>query len=717
MSPPRVLVVEPSAPLRKLIRAALEGEGYTVVDTADGTTALTVRDQFGPDVVVQDLVLPDMVGLELTRQLRASPGGEALPILAVSGFLGGVQAARVAAAGFSGLMLKPLDPARVIEAVNAHIPAESHHRPDIGKARRVLVVDDDPVQLRLLTYQLEAAGFQVHAASSGEAALQLARNAAPDAIVSDVMMPGIDGFELCLQVRRDSTVAQIPLLLVSYQYIEAADLDFARRVGATRFVQRPARSRELVEAVLEVISNGGAPEPSASVDLLDRAHVHRVNRQLGRQVSLATRLAQTAAIQASQLSLLGGMADRLARGGAVDGVLEDLLPGCLDAAGVSKGALYLVGADGAVETLTCRPIVGFRREEEGTLGDFFGCLSLLQGVVASGVAVRLPSTAVPREVTRRVLGGAGAKAAMVVPLGSDHPRVGVLFAASDAPAANGSAPLAFLKALGSQIGQAIALAESFTQMTRALAVRDEFLTIAAHELRTPLTAARLQVQGLAREAVEAASSATAVKALPTKVSIIGRQLARLEGLVDLLLDTTRADHQSLASRREVMDLRELVQATVAVTHQESPEASPLVTLAAGRPVVGHWDRAAIEAVVRNLVSNAIKFSSDQPIDISIEQRGERATLAVRDRGIGIAPEDRERIFDKFERAVATRNYGGWGVGLWLARRHVEAHGGTIRVESVVNEGSTFIVELPLRPSGETRLEVRRGGDEPLGLPS
>ncbi|HVR64382.1 MAG TPA: response regulator [Polyangia bacterium] len=715
MSPPRVLVVEPSAPLRKLIRVALEGEGYVVLDAADGATALAERERFGPDVVVQDLVLPDMVGLELTRQLRASSGGDALPILAVSGFLGGVQAARVAAAGFSGLMLKPLDPARVIEAVNAHIPAERHHRPDIGKARRVLVVDDDPVQLRLLTYQLEAAGFQVHHASSGEAALQLARDHPPDAIVSDVLMPGTDGFELCLQVRRDAALAHIPLLLVSYQYIEAADLDFARRVGATRFVQRPVRSRELVEAVLELISNGVAPEPSASVDFLNRTHVHRVNRQLGRQVSLATRLAQTAAIQASQLSLLGGMADTLARGGAVDGLLEDLLPGCLDAAGISKGALFLVAPDGSDETLTCRPIVGFRREEEGALGDFFGCPSVLQQVVATGVAVRLPSTAMPREVTRRVLAGAGAKAALVVPLGSDHPRVGVLFAASDAPAANGSAPLAFLKALGSQIGQAIALAESFSQLTRALAVRDEFLTIAAHELRTPLTAARLQVQGLAREAVEAASSSSAVKALPAKVSVISRQLARLEGLVDLLLDTTRADHRSMVSRREPVELRELVRATVAVTRDESPESSPLVTLAAGRPVTGQWDRAALEAVVRNLVSNAIKFSCNQPIDISVEQHGDRAALAVRDRGIGIAPEDHERIFGKFERAVATRNYGGWGVGLWLARRHVEAHGGTIRVESVLNEGATFIVELPLRPPGEGSLVVGHADTEPVGL--
>ncbi len=203
MSHPRVLVVEPSAPLRKLIRDALEGEGYVVLDAPDGAAALAERDQFGPDVIVQDLVLPDIPGLELTRQLRLAPGGEAVPILAVSGFLGGTQAARVAAAGFSALLLKPLDPARVIEAVNAHIPVGNDRRCDLGKARRVLVVDDDPVQLRLLTYQLEAAGFLVNVAGSGEVALRLAREMATDAVVSDVLMPGMDGFDLCLQIRRD----------------------------------------------------------------------------------------------------------------------------------------------------------------------------------------------------------------------------------------------------------------------------------------------------------------------------------------------------------------------------------------------------------------------------------------------------------------------------------------------------------------------------------
>jgi signal transduction histidine kinase len=526
----------------------------------------------------------------------------------------------------------------------------------------------------------------VDTASSGETALRLARAAPPDAMVSDVLMPGMDGFELCLELRRDQQLSQIPVLLLSFQYIENADQQLAQSVGATRFIQRPSRARELVEAVLEILSHDVAPAPSEAIDLLQRTHVHRVNRQLGRQVSLGTRLAQVSAIQASQLSLLGGMADTLARGGAVDRVLDDLLPGCLDAAGISKGALYLAGPRPG-DPLTCRRITGFRSDDDESLTGFFGCGALLDQVLASGTSIRIPSTGVPRELTRKVLMGAGAKTALLVPLGSDQPRVGALFAASEMPAANGSAPIAFVKALGSQIGQAMALADSFAQLTRALATRDEFLIIAAHEMRTPLTAARLQVQGLSRELDEAGREQKAVKALPAKVDVIGRQLVRLEA--------SRSDHQSLAERCETTDLGELVRSTISLCREDSSGAAPPITLSVSRQVVGWWDRAALETVVRNLLSNAVKFSCNQPVEVSVEQVAGRAVLSVRDHGIGIALDDRERIFGKFERAVATNNYGGWGIGLWLARRHVEALGGTIRVESELNEGATFTVELPL----------------------
>jgi signal transduction histidine kinase len=97
----------------------------------------------------------------------------------------------------------------------------------------------------------------------------------------------------------------------------------------------------------------------------------------------------------------------------------------------------------------------------------------------------------------------------------------------------------------------------------------------------------------------------------------------------------------------------------------------------------------------NLLSNAVKFGSGRPIEVAVERDQELARLTVTDHGIGIAPDQQSRIFERFERAVSSRHYGGFGIGLWVARQLVEAHGGSILVASRTGEGSRFTVSLPL----------------------
>ena len=95
--------------------------------------------------------------------------------------------------------------------------------------------------------------------------------------------------------------------------------------------------------------------------------------------------------------------------------------------------------------------------------------------------------------------------------------------------------------------------------------------------------------------------------------------------------------------------------------------------------------------------NAAKYGRGKPIDVVVRRAGESAILEVTDHGIGIAPEDRARIFGRFERAVPVENYGGFGVGLWVVQRVIEAHEGSITVDSTIGVGSTFRVTLPIAP--------------------
>src|SRR5262249_41852534 len=115
------------------------------------------------------------------------------------------------------------------------------------------------------------------------------------------------------------------------------------------------------------------------------------------------------------------------------------------------------------------------------------------------------------------------------------------------------------------------------------------------------------------------------------------------------------------------------------------------------PATGSWDRLQLEHVLRNLFSNALKYGKGRPIDVAVAEAGrdrDKGAITVGDRGIGIAPEDQARIFERFERAVKPQQFGGFGLGLWIARKLVNAMGGTISVDSRPGEGTTFTVELP-----------------------
>jgi PAS domain S-box-containing protein len=225
----------------------------------------------------------------------------------------------------------------------------------------------------------------------------------------------------------------------------------------------------------------------------------------------------------------------------------------------------------------------------------------------------------------------------------------------------------------------------------AVRMRDEFLSVASHELRTPLSALQLQLQSAERilQSREAPR-----ERLAGKIATSVRQTRRLGNLVDTLLDVSRLASGRLDLARETFDLREAVRDVAERLSEELAQAGCAFNLEAPAAVIGHWDRLRMEQVLTNLIANALKYAPGRPIDVRVDGSAERAQVAVRDHGIGIAAEDRARIFDRFERAVPATHYGGLGLGLYIARQIVEAHGGHIEVWSAPGEGSRFVIDLP-----------------------
>jgi signal transduction histidine kinase len=165
--------------------------------------------------------------------------------------------------------------------------------------------------------------------------------------------------------------------------------------------------------------------------------------------------------------------------------------------------------------------------------------------------------------------------------------------------------------------------------------------------------------------------------------------------VNYLLDISRIAQGQLHIKLEDVDLVALVRGQLERSREALTRAECPARLHTSAPaMVGRWDAMRLEQVVGNLLANAMKYGAGKPIDIDLEESDGVIQLKVSDFGIGIAEEDRERIFERFERAVSVRHYGGFGLGLWIVREIVQALGGTIDVESTPGQGSTFTVTLP-----------------------
>ena len=223
------------------------------------------------------------------------------------------------------------------------------------------------------------------------------------------------------------------------------------------------------------------------------------------------------------------------------------------------------------------------------------------------------------------------------------------------------------------------------------------MAIASHELRTPLTPLKMQHYILRRILIKEPSLA-ALNGQHDLLKIFEaseQQLNRLATLVEDLLDAPQISLGHLPLHPEETDLSELARGVLERRQSQLKQAGCAVELHAEKKVTGQWDRLRIEQVLSNLLVNAIKYGAGAPIEVTVCREGDHAKIVVRDHGIGIAEEDQKRIFDCFERAVSVRHFGGFGLGLYISRQIVQAHGGDIRVDSRIGAGSTFTVELPL----------------------
>jgi signal transduction histidine kinase len=253
------------------------------------------------------------------------------------------------------------------------------------------------------------------------------------------------------------------------------------------------------------------------------------------------------------------------------------------------------------------------------------------------------------------------------------------------------------------------------QLEEAVGARDALISIASHELRTPLAALQLHVDLMTRGLRKHPEKEAVADRLLGKLAAFERQVGRLSKLIDHLLDVSRITAGRLELALEDVDLSAVARDVAQRFEEVLRRAECEVTLRAPSPVVGCWDRLRLEQILTNLLSNAAKYGGGRPIEIEVGGDDEKGRLSVRDHGIGIAPADQAKIFQRFERLLAGRGAPGFGLGLWIVRQVVEGMYGEIRVISEVGAGATFVVELSRRAPADrpaARTDITPSGRRP-----
>jgi|CXWL01.1.fsa_nt_gi PAS domain S-box-containing protein len=589
MSPPAtILVVEDNPLTRKMLRVALATEGHTVLEAGTSAEALAISAGKALDMAIVDFVLPDMDGLSLLSELRAQQVAPTLPALLLTGMTSRIPELQDVGGPQTYVVAKPIEPATLLELVCAQLSA---HAATVD-GPRILVVDDDPLSRKLSALCLTGAGFTVETAASGAEALAMARRRPPDAIVADVMMPGLDGFGLCLEIRRDAVLAQVPVILASASYGEQADRELAARVGASALMTRGPNLHEVIVALNAKLGTRGPPPPLADDRALAVLHRERVQAQLERQAERSHLLLRQGAIQAAALSAIRGLSEALAKPEDAARVVSDVLVNCLDAAGLSTGLLYLLDDDSPPRV---EARFGLPAKDHEAAESCFGEPDFLRAIALSAQPTTLSEQTSP-DAASRFVKGLGHRSALAVPFSVLAGRVGVLVLASDTHDLLEPAWTGFAHILSAQFGQTVALAESLTRLASSES-RYRALMEQAHDA--------IMIIDLSRRITEANRQAERVLGLP-RAALIGRAYHELVA-TDELADSGESWQRLLATGATRVERRTI--------HRQDGTTLPV----------------EISASLVQPAGGAEPFALVIGRDITERQRAERAVREAQDR--------------------------------------------------------------------------------------
>jgi signal transduction histidine kinase len=510
-------------------------------------------------------------------------------------------------------------------------------------------------------------------------------------ILLDVQMPDLDGFETAALVRQRESSKNTPIIFLTAEQTAPTQQFRGYAVGAVDYMLKPIEPEILRSKV------------SVFVEL------HRKNLMLERQSDLLRRseqrgaeLAETRAKLLADLEASIILATSLDYQTTLERVARLAVPRLADWC-----VIDVVDESGQLRRMAAAHVDPAKEPLLRELREHFRLDPRSQKPAARALRTGQPellsetTEIAPEELfldpeQTELVRKLGSHSSMAVPLIARGRTVGVISLGSGVRGRDyAPSDLALAEEYARRAALAIDNARLYQQAQEAIRARDDFLSIAAHELRTPITTLELQLESMIR-GLEKSEESRQTERLAGKVKMAVRQTVRLARLTDNLLDVSRITGGRLELQIEEFDLAQVVRDVVERFNVEAIGAGCVISISAPESVMGEWDHLRMEQIVTNLLTNALKYGAGKPVEISIFSDPENATIVVKDHGIGIGSEDLERIFGRFERAVPTTHYGGLGLGLFITRQMVDAHGGSIGAISRPGEGSTFTVTVPFK---------------------
>lgn len=583
----------------------------------------------------------------------------------------------------------------------------------------ILVVDDILDNSYLLSALLRSNDYSVDVAANGREALEIARMRLPDLVISDILMPVMDGFTFCRQWMQDPQLRVVPFIFYSATYTDPQDISFGLSLGACRYITKPADPEEFLAIVLAVLDEyeaEGLPPVSSELaeepvylKVYNERLVNRLEHQMLQADAANRRLAALLQVSA-ELALLQPERD----------LIEHALTTITRVMGYTRSHYFAF--DPTEQALRYQLAVGEQNETSVDirsamvipLGEEQGLVGL---VAQQGEPLIIDDTA---QEPRWVQADPSIRSALLVPVTHDDNLYGVCTFVSTELSAFSVEDLQNATILANTLAIAIEntrlyrkqvemthhLEELVEERTADLSIalekaeaaerlKTQFIADINHELRTPLTSIGLYLDLLPRVKEERRDEI---------IQVMKRETTVLSDMIEDLLDLSRLDLGHVEMQLGNVQVEQFVEMLMTDRkHLAEAKGLSLTTnpLAAVSPVRG--DQTLIYQVLTNLVVNAINYTRSGTIAIDckevIEDGVVWSTVSVADTGPGIAPDEMEHLFERFFRGAAAHARGtpGTGLGLAICQEIVQRHGGRLTVQSELGQGSTFVVWLPAAP--------------------